>query len=297
MNSRYLIINADDFGMCRAANKAVGELLACGGITSSTIMMPCGWAPEAVKIANASPDYAVGVHLTFTSEWSNYRWGPVGTRPNASLRDKDGYFFHECKDFEEEADLDEVRDEIVAQIEKAKTLGLNPSHIDNHMGSLYGIEGGRLELLNTVFDVAAEYKLPFRFPANMLDGQIECDAFEIAIDPSVVKAMLGRCVEYACENGVAIPDYLIEHDWDGPQSESYENFREFMLSNIESFPNGVTETYIHPSVECDELKGTSSVWHRRVWEYELFKDSATRQHIESCGIKLINYRDLAKMKA
>lgn len=293
---RYLIINADDFGMCRAANLAVRELLACGGITSSTIMMPCGWAPEAVKIANESPDYAVGVHLTFTSEWSNYRWGPVGTSPNSSLRDKDGYMFRDCSQFENGADLDEVRREITAQIEKAKVLGLNPSHIDNHMGSLYGIETGRLELLSTVFEVAAEYKLPFRFPANMLEGQIDCDAFEIAIDPAVVKAMLSKFVDFARSNGVAVPDYLIEHDWDGPQKESYENFREFMLENIASFPNGITETYIHPSLECDELKGTSSVWERRVWEYRLFKDPATRQHIESCGIKLINYRDLAKMR-
>jgi predicted glycoside hydrolase/deacetylase ChbG (UPF0249 family) len=44
---KYLIINADDFGMCRAANMAVADLFQKGGITSATIMTPCGWAKNA----------------------------------------------------------------------------------------------------------------------------------------------------------------------------------------------------------------------------------------------------------
>ena len=50
---KYLIINADDFGMCRGSNLAVMELLKAGKITSSTIMAPCAWAPEAAQFANA----------------------------------------------------------------------------------------------------------------------------------------------------------------------------------------------------------------------------------------------------
>ncbi|MBS5873088.1 MAG: hypothetical protein KIC46_03090 [Clostridiales bacterium] len=52
--------------------------------------------------------------------------------------------------------------------------------------------------------------------------------------------------------------------------------------------------FIHPSLECDELKGITRSWQRRVWEHRLFADPATRQHIESCGIQLINYRSLQK---
>jgi hypothetical protein len=67
--------HADDFGMCRAANLATMELLECGGITSATIMPPCSWAPEACAFAKDHPQYAIGVHLTFTSEWGRYRCG------------------------------------------------------------------------------------------------------------------------------------------------------------------------------------------------------------------------------
>ena len=53
---------------------------------------------------------------------------------------------------------------------------------------------------------------------------------------------------------------------------------------------------MHPSLETDDLKGTTGAWQRRVWEYQILKDPQTRQHIESLGFKLINYRDLAKMR-
>ena len=38
---KYLIVNADDFGMCNAANEAVFDLFRSGRLYSSTIMMPC----------------------------------------------------------------------------------------------------------------------------------------------------------------------------------------------------------------------------------------------------------------
>lgn len=37
---KYLIINADDFGMCHSQNVAIMDLLLKGSITSSTIMAP-----------------------------------------------------------------------------------------------------------------------------------------------------------------------------------------------------------------------------------------------------------------
>lgn len=293
---KYLIINADDFGMCRAGNLAVFDLLKSGGITSSTIMAPCGWAPEACKFAKENPQFAIGVHLTLTSEWSNYRWAPVSASNTDSLRDEDGYMFKESDEVEKNVDIDEVETEIRAQIERLKKLGLNPSHLDNHMGSLYGIETGRFELLNLVLDIAGEYGLPFRFPGTFTDDQLSNTMLDIKIDKNVIMGIFDKITAYAKSRGVITPDYLIPGEWTGPQKDSYENYREYIYELYKTFPEGVTETYIHPALECDELKGTSSVWERRVWEYKLFSDPKTKQHIESCGIKLINYRDLAEMR-
>lgn len=298
MADRYLIINADDFGMCNASADAVIDLFKNekSALTSATVMTPCGWAPKACRFAKENPQFAIGTHLTFTCEWSNYRWGPVGSGKNDSLRDEEGYLWHESDMVEKNVDLAEVEAEIRAQIEKSKKLGLNPSHIDNHMGSLYGIETGRFELLTLTLDIAGEYGLPFRFPACFTDDQFGNTMLDIKIDPEMIKGLMGQLVAYAGAKGVALPDYLIPNEWEGKSFKDYEDWRDYIYELYKSFPDGVTETYMHPALETDELKAITGCWERRVWEHRLLSDPATKQHIEANGIKLINYRDLAAMK-
>lgn len=293
---KYLIINADDYGMCHSANLAVADLFQKGGITSSTIMTPCCWAKEAGVWAAEHPEYAVGVHLTFTSEWGNYRWSPIAQGDTSSLRDSEDFMYHESDEFEKNCDIDQVEKEIRAQIERFKSFGVNPSHIDNHMGSLYGIETGRFELLNLTLAIAGEYGLPFRFPGTFVPEMFANDTLAVKIDLDMIKMFYNKVLDFAKANNVAMPDYLIPGEWNGPQNDSYENFKEYIYELYKSFPNGVTETYIHPALESDELKGITGAWHRRVWEHKLFSDPQTLQHIKACGIELINYRDLAEMK-
>lgn len=295
---RYLIINADDFGMCHAGNMAVMDLFAKGGITSSTIMAPCSWSREAAVWAAQHPEYAVGVHLTTTSEWGNYRWGPVANGDTSSLRDEDGYFWHESDQFEDHFDLDQVEAEIRAQVEKLKGFGLNPSHLDNHMGSLYGIEGGHFETLQKTFEICAEYGLPFRFPGKFTDEMLSNAMLDIKIDPKLILAVFSQINAFVDELGVPILDYLVPGDWNGPQKDSFANYRDYIFEMYAHFPEGVIETYIHPALESDELKAITGSWERRVWEYNLFADPKTREYItKDLGIKLINYRDLKAMRA
>jgi predicted glycoside hydrolase/deacetylase ChbG (UPF0249 family) len=194
------------------------------------------------------------------------------------------------------ADIVKVEKEIRAQIERFKSFGVTPSHIDNHMGSLYGIETGRFELLNLTLAIAGEYGLPFRFPGTFVPQMFANDTLAVKIDLDMIKMFYDKVLEFAKANGVAMPDFLIPGEWNGPQNDSYENFKEYIYELYRSFPNGITETYIHPAFESEELKGISGAWHRRVWEHKLFSDPQTLQHIKACGIQLINYRDLAEMK-
>ena len=291
---KYLIINADDFGMCHAHNIATFELLQKGAITSSTIMACCPWAYEAAMFAKSNPQFAIGAHLTNTSEWGIYRWPPVTGAQ--SLKDEAGFMFHNCNQFVEKADAEDAKRELIAQIERLRSWGFEPSHVDNHMGSMYGIHNGRFELLETVIEIAARYGLPFRFPMKFSSAQYGNGMFGIQIPVEQIGAAVGGFAQKAGQLGVAMPDYLVPGDWNGPQKDSFENYREYICELYRTFEPGVTETYIHPAVECDELKAITGNWQRRVWEYELFRDPKTRQHIDSLGIKLINYRDLKKMR-
>lgn len=293
---KYVILNTDDFGMCRSSNLAVEDLFSKGAVSSATIMTPCSWAMDAGRWAAEHPQYAVGVHLTFTSEWGVYRWGPVAQNNTSSLRDKEGFMYHECDEFEDGCDIDEVEAEIRAQIERFRSFGVEPSHLDNHMGSLYGITTGRFELLELTFRLAAEYNLPFRFPSKLTDEMFDNKMLDIQIDKNLVKGLFAKLTAAADRLGVILPDYLIPGDWDGPQKESYENFKAYIYKLYASFPEGVTETYIHPALESDELKGITGNWQRRVWEHRLFAEPETQDYFKSIGIHFISYRDLAEMR-
>jgi predicted glycoside hydrolase/deacetylase ChbG (UPF0249 family) len=185
------MINADDFGNFQCSNAAIMELLTDekSALTSSTIMAPCAWAAQACRFAAKNPELAIGVHLTFTSEWSGVRWAPVAQGDTSSLRDEEGFFWHTSADVENHADLAQIEREIRAQIARCKALGVvNPSHLDNHMGSLYGIATGRWELLATTLKVVAEYGLPFRLPTSIADISFDNSTLGIATDASLTAA-------------------------------------------------------------------------------------------------------------
>ncbi len=297
--SRYLMINADDFGSFHSANTAVMELLKNpeSPLTSSTVMPCCAWAPEACRFAAQNPELAIGVHLTFTCEWSTCRWAPVSQGDTSSLRDEEGYMWHPVADVEKHADIKQVAQEIYAQIARCKALGMvNPSHMDNHMGSLYGIATGRWELLTTTIAIAAEHKLPFRLPASIAQVDFNNTMLGIGTAAEETIAAAGQVIEFCKANGVVLPDHLIPNEWSGPQDNDYETFREYLYDLYANIPEGVTETYLHPAHESDELKAAVGPWHRRVWEHRVMSDPNTKQHIEAHGIKLINYRQLAEMR-
>ena len=62
-------------------------------------MVPCPWFREIANSAAGDPALDLGVHLTLTSEWPQYRWGPLSTHSRASgLVDEHGYFPRNCVD-------------------------------------------------------------------------------------------------------------------------------------------------------------------------------------------------------
>jgi hypothetical protein len=96
---------------------------------------------------------------------------------------------------------------------------------------------------------------------------------------------------------VIIPDYLLFPDWNDDMRVSYEVYRDTILKIWTDIPEGgVTETFVHPSVESDELKGITGRWKDRVWEYQLMKDPYVHKYLKDHGVELISYRELIKMK-
>jgi predicted glycoside hydrolase/deacetylase ChbG (UPF0249 family) len=159
----YLLIRADDIGSFHAANVACIESYQTGIARSVELMAPCAWFPEAVKMLKENPGFDVGIHLTLTSEWSSVKWRPLTHCP--SLVDKDGYFFPmvwkndnfppNSSIAEANWKIEEVEQELRAQIELSMKYVPQITHLSNHMG--FTSLDSKLKAL--VEKLAKEYKL------------------------------------------------------------------------------------------------------------------------------------------
>jgi len=131
-----LLIRLDDIGMNHSVNMALQKMAQTGYPISASVQFACPWYQEAVDILRKNPQITVGVHLTLTSEWRYYRWGPVlGRTAVPSLVDSEGYFYQTDGAFNRSGyKLDEVEKELSAQIERALRTGLRISYVDPHMG-------------------------------------------------------------------------------------------------------------------------------------------------------------------
>jgi len=131
-----LLIRLDDIGMNHSVNMALLKAAQTGMPLSASVQFACPWYQEAVEILKRYPNVTVGVHLTLTSEWKNYRWGPVtGRTAVPSLVDSNGYFPQSTRAFAKSGyKLSEIETELSAQIERAQASGLKITYIDPHMG-------------------------------------------------------------------------------------------------------------------------------------------------------------------
>jgi len=285
-DARAVILNADDYGMCRAANRAISELLLAGHLDSATVMVPCGWAPDALAFAAAHP-VDVGVHLVLTSEWTRYRWRPL-TGAGTSLVDAAGYFPRDVRTVEQRARAEDVAAELAAQLDAALAAGVDVSHLDNHMGSVYGLETGR-SFLPQVFELAARHGLPFRLPRTT-DGML--------LPPGDFQPLLDEATAAADALGVVLVDRLWTHPFElagegTDDAEGYEDVRDGFLDLLRRVPAGVTEIYLHPMLDDDELGDVADyAAPKRGFERRLLADPAVAAVVAEEGLVRVGWRDL-----
>ncbi len=158
-----LIVRADDIGFAHAVNHACIEVFTDGIARSVEVMVPGPWFPEAARLLRQHPEYDAGIHLVMTSEWENLKWRPLTAAK--SISDENGYFYPMVwpndnyppeETFRESGwQLQEVEQELRAQIELAKKEIPHLSHVSTHMG----FQSADPEIEALVWELAREYGL------------------------------------------------------------------------------------------------------------------------------------------
>jgi predicted glycoside hydrolase/deacetylase ChbG (UPF0249 family) len=258
-DAKLLIVNCDDLGSSHAANVGVYDALRHGVATSATLMVPCPWAREAAARYRGED---IGVHLTLNAEHDLYRWGPITHAP--SLLDGDGGFPRTLEDVWDHADLDEVRRELRAQVERAIYWGFDVSHLDSHLGALQR----RPEFFDIYLDLAVEFRLPVRLSGAATERAIGFPFRGLAE-----------------EAGVLFPDHFVHVRGVGARSAL-----EQALADVRP---GLTEVYLHPAADTPELRAFAPDWQARLDDYELLcRDGSLQSLLERAGVTLVGYREL-----
>lgn len=226
----------------------------------------------------ANADLDIGLHLTLTSEWKTYRWGPVSDLGEVpGLLDDEGKLWRSVREVVMNATPEEVEKEIRAQIERALALGLQPGHIDTHMGTLYGHHA----FTAAYTKVAQEYGIP----AMVIDMSKE----------EVVQGFRDAGYPINEEMVAAVNNYkLPKLDFfaSAPDGKSYEDKRANFMALVKSLPVGLTEIIFHPSVHSENLKTITNSWKQRVWEAQLFADPEMQGFFEKEGIIFTNWKEI-----
>jgi predicted glycoside hydrolase/deacetylase ChbG (UPF0249 family) len=258
-DARLLILNCADLGFCHAASTGVYDALREGLATSASLLVPAPWAREAASRFRGDD---VGVCLTLNAEHDHYRWGPLTQAP--SLLDGDGGFPRTVTDVWDHADLDEVRRECRAQVERAVLWGFDISHLEAHRDALL--------LRPEFFDVYLELALDFGLPLRLPDG---------AIEPTVGFPIR----RLAAEEGVLFADRVFTVPATGG--------RDALLGILSALEPGVTEITFHPAVDAPELRAATTDWTSRVADHTLLVDDAeVAAAVEATGATRIGYRPL-----
>lgn len=260
-DAKLVIVNCDDLGSSHAANVATYEALRTGVATSATVMTPCPWARDAAAQCDGED---VGVHLTLNAEWETYRWAPITHAP--SLLDGDGGFPRTIDDTWDHADLDEVRRELRAQVERAVLWGFDVTHLDSHMGTL--------QLRADFFDVYLELAVDLRLPLRMAAA-------------SAQRLVGFPYRELAASEGIVFPDHFVFYVGVGARPHIEE-----ALADLRP---GVTEVYVHPAVDTDELRASFPDWEQRVADHDFLRTDLA-DLIDKAGATPIGYRELRDLQ-
>ena len=262
-DARLLIVNADDFGMCQAVNEAVMAALPAGLLRSATLMVPCPWSRQAMRLLAEHPELPFGVHLTAISDWADYRWGPVTPRekvPSLIRADGSFYTFDQMRHFLAQVDLGQLEMEFRAQIEAVLDYGLRPTHLDWHCLRLDGWDA----VSEVMLGLAREYGLAMRV---------------------VVRSQIARV------RSLGLPTN------DSGFLDSYQlnltGKQAHYLELLRRLPPGLSEWAIHPGFNYPELLAIESEGHHmRQSDFDFLVSQQARDVIEEEGIILLDYRPL-----
>lgn len=296
-NTKVLILHVDDVGMSFDSNQGAIQAMEKGVANSLSIMMPCPWVPGYVQYLKKHPQIDAGLHLTLTSEWAEYRWGPLVGKPAApGLIDAEGAMWPSVEEVIKHASADEVEAEIRAQIARARSMGFEPTHLDSHMGTLFASP----EFLQRYVKVGIENKIPVMFPAGHNTMISATSGF--SADALNQMKQTGQLI---WNSGLPVLDDLhnvsYEFRYDKAKHNTEEAHRKFATENyvktIKELKPGLTMVIMHCTAPTEVFSHISDSGQIRKGDLLAMTDPAFKKFLQEEGILLTTWREVMERRS
>ena len=281
---KYLIINADDFGLHEYINAGIIKGFQEGCITSASLMCSAPAFRNAVDSAKKNPDLGIGVHLTLVGGVRSML--PSDRIP--SLLDENGLFISDYVLFVKRfiagmVKKSEIKAELSAQIECALHTGLPITHVDSHQ-HLHVLPG----IIDIVIELCNAYGIAkVRIPAEDIRWS---GGYSANLGRFVGRFGLTVCAEMAKKKLIKAGLRFPEHFFGMLAGGNLDG--KLVRRIIAELPEGVSEIMTHPGVQSSDLSKLY-LWGYH-WEEELaaFLAPETKAEIKEQRISLINFGGL-----
>ncbi len=293
---KYLIVNADDLGICEETNRAIERCHREGIVTSASLMANMPAFAHAVEqtIAN-NPKLGIGLHLCLSSGRS------VRAASELPLLVDQGGVFHRgfvslyraTAGRHRESILAQIESEFEAQFRRAVDAGVRLDHVDSHR---------HVHMIPGIYAIAARLAQRYGCRVRNADERLQWTARSVA-----------RLPRSLC-NGNLVKKLVLSrmdsaNDARRQDSSSAERFLGIvhaglmtiptLLHYIHQIPDGVTELLSHPGLTAPNVQagGYSQVDARfllspwRAMEMEALLSEQVRHAIDAAKIQLVRFGD------
>ena len=277
---RYLIINADDFGMSREINEGVKQGIEAGIITSVSVMANMPYFDDAVQFLRKHPEVSVGLHFNITEGSPRLKPKEIGTL----LREDNSYYHWSSlvlKLLLNQCSMKEIMLVLVSQYKTLKKTGLKITHIDSHH---------HIHLYPTIFQgfidfahqekVAALRSRRFRFlrlTESLRKGLIPKQYIILSV------CLFNNFFIKKSEDLYEV-NSIYDVNWDTHLTEKK------LLSIIKNLSPGVTEIICHPAIM--NKNGNAKFLQPRQHGLDLLLNKSFMNEIRKNDIKLISRTEL-----
>ncbi len=294
--AKVLILHVDDGGMSLDSNEGVIQAMEKGVANSVSVMMPCPWVTGFIHYLKQHPKVDAGLHLTLTSEWDDYRWSPLsGKKATPGLVDSEGAFWPSVEEVVKNAKADEVEMEIRSQLERARTMGFEPTHMDSHMGTLFATP----EFLQRYITVGIENKIPVMFPGghNTMIGK------QRMASPEFLN-QLRQAGQMIWSAGLPVLDDLhnVSYDWKYPTDKNSGDaaLQKFSTSQyiktIGELKPGLTMVIMHCTAPTEVFQHITNSGIIRKGDLLAMQDPAFKKFLQDEGIILTTWREVMERR-